>query len=180
MKNFELSVQNGVNNQITMTSREFAKFFDKRHNHVLEDIKNDIVEIENSGTECALFFQGATYVDFQGKERPEYILTKQGALFMAARYDTVMRLKLIQHIVTLEQKVLDQQAHIIRILRESEERMTELYNSAEKEVKLIKQASSNGHSPNHQKALNTINDLREENFRLKMRNQSLEHLSNGK
>ena len=52
------------------------------------------------------------YVDPKGEKRPEYILSKRGILQMAARYDAVIRYRLISCISELEQKVLQHQKQL--------------------------------------------------------------------
>lgn len=78
----------------TMTSMEIAEAINKQHCHILRDIKDEIESLEQAGI--------STQSKFGLRERegltgniPYYILSKEGILQLAARYDAVIRSKLI-------------------------------------------------------------------------------------
>jgi len=124
MKNIELTIQN-VNNQITMTSREFAEKSGKKHDNVLKDIKKAGTALDNASITNHVFFNAVGYVDLKGEKRPEYLMTKQGVLLMAAMYDIAVNAKLILYIATLEQKVLDQQKQLLELKQKEFDRERE-------------------------------------------------------
>jgi hypothetical protein len=78
----------------TMTSMEIAEAINKRHDQILRDIRDESEKLESAGI--------PTHHKFVARERagltgniPYYELTKEGILQLAARYDAVIRSKLI-------------------------------------------------------------------------------------
>lgn len=61
------------------TSRQVAESFEKRHDHVLRDIQS----LDCSPEFRQLNFKLATYIDAQGKPRPEVEMTRDGFCFVA-------------------------------------------------------------------------------------------------
>ena len=59
-----------------------AKFFDKKHSHVLRDIEN----LDCSDDFRQSNFGLALYTDEQGKRRPRYAMTRDGFTFLAMGY----------------------------------------------------------------------------------------------
>ena len=90
------------NGEVKIDSRMIAKHFGKRHDHILRDIKDEIQKLENAGLEHHPIFGENFFEDAYGRKQPCYILTKAGALQLAARYDAVARRKLIMKIEELE------------------------------------------------------------------------------
>ena len=79
----------------TMTSLEIAEITGKRHDNVLADIRDEIKKLgANLGL---LIFQETSYINEQNKQTyPMFVLTSDGVLQLAARYDAVVRFKLIK------------------------------------------------------------------------------------
>jgi Rha family phage regulatory protein len=69
------------------TSRNVAKVFRKRHNHVLRDISN-ITEPKSGLSErfATCNFISSLYKDGTGRKLPEYIITKDGFIFLVMGY----------------------------------------------------------------------------------------------
>lgn len=88
-----------MNNLITfenkgMTSLEISEIINKDHKNVLRDIRD---ETEKLGLEIAeLIFEPSEYKDITGRKLPMYNCTPDGVMQLAARYDAVVRYKLIQ------------------------------------------------------------------------------------
>ena len=79
----------------TMTSLEIAEITGKRHDNVLADIRDEIKKLGN--VKGLLIFQETYYINEQNKQSyPMYLLTSDGVLQLAARYDAIVRFKLIQ------------------------------------------------------------------------------------
>jgi Rha family phage regulatory protein len=81
------------NGRPTVTSLEVARFFGKRHDHILRDI-------QNTAAKCSQDFSlpnfgESSYVNEQGREMPMYHLTKDGFMMVAMGYTTpeAMRVK---------------------------------------------------------------------------------------
>ncbi len=79
-----------------MTSMEIAEITGKRHDHILRDILDEIEKLENGGVDTDPKFGLSERQDSTGRTIPYYILTKEGVLQLAARYDAVVRAKLIE------------------------------------------------------------------------------------
>ena len=72
-------------NDILMTdSRDVADVTDKQHAHLLRDIKGykEIMEM-NPDLDASKFFIDSTYIDSNNREKPCYLLTKEGCDMVA-------------------------------------------------------------------------------------------------
>jgi len=87
-----------------MTSMQIAEITGKRHDNIMRDIKDEIEKLELGGISGALKFEVSSYSTEQNKEMPCYQLTKEGVLQLAARYDAVIRAKLIELAMKSESK----------------------------------------------------------------------------
>jgi len=113
------------NNKIEMTSRDIAEWFDKRHDHVLRDIRE---ECQNCGIDLQThnpYFGESEYIE-RGKQYRQYILTKKGILLIGARYDSKLRMALIEKIEELESKPQSQQELLALAVIEANDYIEEL------------------------------------------------------
>ena len=78
-----------------ITSMQIAEVTGKRHDHILRDIKDEIEKLENAGVPTHPKFGVRARMGITG-EIPYYELSKEGVLQLAARYDAVIRAKLIE------------------------------------------------------------------------------------
>lgn len=81
-----------------MTSLEVAEITGKEHKSVLRDIRDEIEKIESQGFSTEHIFVPSEYQDRTGRTLPMYVLTREGVLQLAARYDAVVRFKLIEKV----------------------------------------------------------------------------------
>lgn len=73
-----------VNDQEVMDSRDVAKMIEKTHAHLMRDIDRYINDMEHDPKlDSAQFFIESSYIDPNKRERPCYLLTKQGCEFVA-------------------------------------------------------------------------------------------------
>lgn len=73
-----------INGKAVMNSRDVAKMIDKNHAHLMRDITRYINDLSADPKLDSLnFFLESSYLDKQGKDRPCYLLTKQGCEFVA-------------------------------------------------------------------------------------------------
>lgn len=73
-----------VNNQEAMDSRDVAKMIGKNHRDLMRDIRRYINDMEMSAKlRPSDFFIESSYVDSMHREKPCYLLTKQGCEFVA-------------------------------------------------------------------------------------------------
>ena len=79
-----------------MTSLEVAEITGKEHKSVLRDIRDEIEKLESQRIFTEHIFVPSEYQDRTGRTLPMYILTREGVLQLAARYDAVVRFKLIE------------------------------------------------------------------------------------
>jgi phage antirepressor YoqD-like protein len=75
---------------------EISEVTGKQHGHIMRDIRDEINKLISGGIEYESKFGLVEYTDAKGEKRPYYILTKEGVLQLAARYDAVVRAKLIE------------------------------------------------------------------------------------
>lgn len=88
--NNELTIFN--NQQDGMTSVEIAKITNKLHKNVLSDIRDEISKL---GDEISrIIFYPSNYVNSRNQKQPMYILTNDGVMQLAARYDAVVRFRI--------------------------------------------------------------------------------------
>ena len=83
----------------TMSSREIAELTEKRHDHVLRDIKTLI----NQGAITAPNFGVSAYTDASGKSNPEYLLNLKATMTLITGYNAVLRAKVIDRWYELEE-----------------------------------------------------------------------------
>nr|DAX95407.1 MAG TPA: antirepressor protein [Caudoviricetes sp.] len=89
---------NLINFSNKMTSLEIVELTGKEHKNILADIRDELEKLVNKGIRAELIFQPGYYLDKNNQQRPMYTLTKEGVLQLAARYDAVVRFKLIERV----------------------------------------------------------------------------------
>ena len=85
-----------------MASMEIAEVTGKRHADIMRDIRDEIEKLVIGGISNERKFALVEYIDAKGEKRPCYELTKEGVLQLAARYDAVVRAKLIELVMQQE------------------------------------------------------------------------------
>ena len=94
------------NDQPHMTSLEVAEFTGKQHKHVLEAIRNmEPAWAKINGSNFRLI----EYTDQRGRQKPCYSLTKEETLFISAKFDDVIRARLVKRWMQLEMERLAKQ-----------------------------------------------------------------------
>ena len=94
-----------INYNDTMTSLEIAELTGKEHNKILRDIRDEIEKLEKQGIRAETIFGLGEYLDKNNQSRPMYNLTKEGVLQLDARYDAVVRFKLIEKVTKGQQQL---------------------------------------------------------------------------
>lgn len=74
-----LTVRGG---RVVVSSRDVARIFEKEHYNVVRDVK----ALDCSESFNALNFEGVEYRDAKGERRPEYLMTRDGFVFLAMGY----------------------------------------------------------------------------------------------
>ena len=87
--------------EIKMTSLELSKITNKKHSHIMRDIRNEINALKNINESI---FGLVDYIDAKGEKRPCYKFGKSGAMQLALKYDPQTRYKVIKKIEELENK----------------------------------------------------------------------------
>lgn len=73
-----------VDGKAVMDSRDVAEMMDKNHAHLMRDIARYINDLKmDPKLDSSKFFIKSTYVDSMNREKPCYLLTKQGCEFVA-------------------------------------------------------------------------------------------------
>ncbi|MCX4078201.1 Rha family transcriptional regulator [Bacillus subtilis] len=122
-----------TNGQYLIDSRDVAEYIDKRHDHLLRDIKKYIdVILTNPNLGALDFFVPSTYQDNKGQVRPHYLLTKKGCEMVAnkmtgekgvlftAEYVTRFN-EMEQHLQTGYSQLSPQLQHMIRLEQKQNE-----------------------------------------------------------
>ena len=99
MKAAELLPITEKNASLTMSSREIAELCEKRHDHVMVDIRNMLDELEIQSPE----FSG-DYIDSKGRTYPCFYLPKDLTLTLIAGYNVKLRKRIIDRWQELEAK----------------------------------------------------------------------------
>lgn len=87
----------GQGQPLTMSSREIADLCEKRHDHVMRDIKK---MLDDLGEDAPRF--GGVYAGGNGEERPCFSLPKDLTLTLVAGYNVVLRKRIIDRWLELE------------------------------------------------------------------------------
>lgn len=83
----------------TMSSREIAELCEKRHDHVMRDIRDMIAQLHGEN-EAPRF--GGYYIAENGKQNPCFNLPKRETLILVSGYNLAMRAKIIDRWQELE------------------------------------------------------------------------------
>lgn len=75
----------GQNDQVVTTSLKVAEVFEKEHKHVLDAVRRLMRSAENSAV--IQMFQESIYLDEQGKERPMFIMNRDGFTLLAMSFN---------------------------------------------------------------------------------------------
>lgn len=111
-----------------ITSMQIAEITGKRHDNIMRDIKDEIEKLQNGGIHTDLKFELSERKDPTGRKIPYYILSKEGVLQLAARYDAVTRAKLIELAMRAEKpkSALEALALTVQALQEQDARLKQL------------------------------------------------------
>lgn len=109
---------------LQVTSRDIAKLLNKNHGDVLRDIRSEAEKCGIKIKESNSYFALCSY-KVNNRERKQYLLTEKGILLIGARYDSKVRLALIDKLTSLDnmdKKVRD-------IVKDSEDLLKSVRNS---------------------------------------------------
>lgn len=132
-----------------MSSREIAELCEKRHDHVIRDIRRMLDKLGINLTAPNLGalnnFKILSYKDAKGEMRTEYLLDKNLSLTLVAGYNVVLRNRIINRWLELERKeqeretmeALDNPAALRKILLAYTGRVIALEDEVKKQDKYI-------------------------------------------
>ncbi|WP_375618697.1 MULTISPECIES: phage antirepressor KilAC domain-containing protein [unclassified Bartonella] len=114
----------------TMSSREIAELCGKRHDNVMRDIKNILLELYDE--KDILKFEGI-FFDSMNRKKTEYLLPKRECLILVSGYSTTLRAKIIDQWQELEKKTdlasaLENPLFVKKLLLESVTQIENLRN----------------------------------------------------
>ena len=106
-----------------MSSREIAELCEKRHDHVIRDIRRMLEDLggeigapkfggTSSEAPAVQGFKESVYLDVQGKERPEILLNFELTMTLISGYNVVLRNRIIKRWQELE--LQQQQIQLIK------------------------------------------------------------------
>lgn len=100
---FSALVPSSVGSPVTMSSREIADIAEKRHDHVMRDIRVMLTELHGEGGVPK--FGDTCTNDQNGQKYPIYRLPKRETLILVSGYSVAMRAKIIDRWQELEAAV---------------------------------------------------------------------------
>ncbi|WP_273790022.1 phage regulatory protein/antirepressor Ant [Bartonella sp. ML70XJBT] len=117
----------------TMSSREIAELCGKRHDNVMRDIKNILLELYDE--KDILKFEGI-FFDSMNRQKTEYLLPKRECLILVSGYSTTLRAKIIDRWQELEKKTdlasaLENPLTVKKLLLESINQLETLKNEVD-------------------------------------------------
>jgi len=120
-----------------MTSMQIAEVTGKQHPHIMRDIRDEIEKLEAGGISIESKFGLVEYTDAKGEKRPCYSLTREGVLQLAARYDAVVRAKLIELAMKQQDRQLPtnyKEALLALVAAEEEKEQLHVENAQQKQI----------------------------------------------
>jgi phage antirepressor YoqD-like protein len=115
-----------------ITSMQIAEITGKQHAHIMRDIRDEAEKLKIGGISYESKFGLVEYTDAKGEKRPCYQLSKEGVLQLAARYDAVIRAKLIELAMRQDKPQLPQSfAEALRLAADLEEQRQKLLPKAQ-------------------------------------------------
>ncbi|MDD2174497.1 phage regulatory protein/antirepressor Ant [Glaesserella parasuis] len=113
-----LSTNQRENATLTMSSREIAELCEKRHDHVMADIRKMLDELNLSSPD----FSGQ-YKTVDGRMQPCFFLPKREVMILVSGYRIDLRAKIVDRLEELEnqQKLPSNYLQALKALVESEE-----------------------------------------------------------
>lgn len=86
-----------------MTSKDIATITCKEHYNIMRDIRDEISKLESKGVFTEFIFEFVDNTNVEGAvSNAHYILSPRGILQLCARYDALVRYKLIERIFDQE------------------------------------------------------------------------------
>ena len=129
------------NGNVEMTSRDISNWFEKRHADVMRDIR---AESKNCGINIKstnAYFAPVKYLAGNGEMKNEYQLSKKGILLISARYDSKVRLALIEKIEELELRypksnnsILQTTHNLLFVVNDHDKKISELDFKIENQI----------------------------------------------
>lgn len=99
---FNLAV---IKNELTMDSREIAKFFNKEHKNVKRDIVNMLSKLNTPTFERIKDYE-QIYIDSRGRTQIFYLLPEMESIVLASGYDIQMREQIVKEWLHLKKRYL--------------------------------------------------------------------------
>lgn len=120
-----------ISNQ-PISSIQIAEITGKRHADIMRDIRDEMEKLAAGGISNERKFALVRYIDVKGESRPCYHLSKEGVLQLAARYDAVVRAKLIELAMKEDKPRIPQTfAEALRLAADLEEQRQKLLPKAQ-------------------------------------------------
>lgn len=121
---------------LTMSSREIAELTGKDHSHVMRDIRDIVVQMEQN-PDLDFACKSSTYVGLNGQAYPQYELDKDSTYCLIAGYSAVLRMKIIKRWQELEQQV--EKPRLPQTYLEALKELVAVTEVAEQQAKKIEQ-----------------------------------------
>lgn len=99
--------------EVEMTSLDIANMCEKKHFHILRDIREKLIpQIDESKNGCIFSVKKTTYYDLYKREKESYTLNKYAANALVANYKMKHAMLVVEHLHALECKVQEQQRQL--------------------------------------------------------------------
>jgi mRNA-degrading endonuclease toxin of MazEF toxin-antitoxin module/phage antirepressor YoqD-like protein len=145
-----------------MTSMQIAEVTGKRHADVIRDIRDEIERLESGGIGSQRKFAFSERSDPTGRKIPYYELTKEGILQLAARYDAVIRARLIEMALKQDRQLPSNYKEALLALAAAEEEREHLQLESSIKDQVIKELKPRADYTDHilkNKGLVTITQI---------------------
>jgi phage antirepressor YoqD-like protein len=124
------------NGEIEVTSRNIAEWTEKLHKHIMADIRKELEALKSLD---GSIFRLVEYKDAKGETRPQYIMSEDGVMQLALKYDAQTRYKCIQRLKELKNKnnklpMTYKQALLALVESEEEKERLQLENAQKEQI----------------------------------------------
>ncbi|GLV66660.1 hypothetical protein Bmyc01_53290 [Bacillus mycoides] len=153
------------NGQLLVASYEVSEMVDKRHDHLLTDIRKYVETLGSQDFESLNFFIPSTYINSQNKEQPYYLLTREGCGMIAHKLigerGVLFTAAYVTQFEHMEEQIKKQQQQPNSPLQALQIAINQMVLQEQKIVQLEQQVTTVQHRINSLDTIDTDGDLKQ-------------------